>query len=187
MVSTPLWCARGRRPSVRGEGIPAARARQSFELPSACLGERLPMRLMADERSERASRFSSRRRSSDASAGEIAHGGMVLERLARHTCRIAAVDWACLFVLDHHDPRNAIAAAGCGVSWDLIGARVGADEGILGEVLSTGEPALLEDHRDLVGVFSVEDERARPGVAVPITWDGTVSGVLCAAVTRGRP
>jgi GAF domain-containing protein len=142
------------------------------------------MRLMAEEGSERTGRFGSRRSAFEDSAREAAHGGMVLERLARHTCRIAAVEWSCLFVVDPRDPRNAIAAAGCGVSWDLIGTRIGADEGVVGQVLASGQPALLTDHRDLVG--AVEDESASPGAAVPILWNGRVSGVLCAAVTRGR-
>jgi HD-GYP domain-containing protein (c-di-GMP phosphodiesterase class II) len=109
---------------------------------------------------------------------------MVLERLARHTCRIAAVDWSCLFVRDPRDPRLAIVAAGCGVSWDLIGTRVGTDEGVVGQVLTSGEPALLDDHRELIR--AVDDEFPSPGACVPILWNGRVSGVLCAAVTRGR-
>ena len=144
------------------------------------------MRLMAEERTERAGRFSSRRSLPEHSAQEVAYGGMVLERLARHTCRIAAVDWSCLFVLDRHDPRSAIAAAGCGIPWDLIGARVGADEGVVGKVLASGQAALLDDHRELVAELPVEDERGRPGAAVPIQWGGEVCGVLCVAVTQGR-
>src|SRR3954452_2647597 len=116
------------------------------------------MRLMARERVEREGRFGSRRASGEGSAAEIAYGGLVLERLARHTCRIAGVDWSCLFVVDPHDPRLAIAAAGGGVSWDLIGSWVGADEGVVGHVLSSGEPALLHDYRDLLGSLAVEDE-----------------------------
>jgi diguanylate cyclase len=111
---------------------------------------------------------------------------MVLERLARHTCRIAGVDWSCLFVLDPRDPRLAIVAAGCGVPWEMIGNRVGADEGVVGQVLGSGHPALLRDHRDLLGTLAVEDETGRPGAAVPIYSGGMVTGVLTAAVTRGR-
>jgi GAF domain-containing protein len=144
------------------------------------------MRLMARERTEREGRFGSRRPSSGGSATEIAYGGMVLERLARHTCRIAGVDWSCLFVVDRYDPRSVIAAAGCGVPWDLIGTRVGVDEGVVGQVLATGRPALLGDHRDLVGQLGVEDERGRPGAAVPIVAGSTVAGVLCAAISVGR-
>ena len=108
------------------------------------------MRLMAEERIESEGRFGSKRPRFEARAMGAAYGGMVLERLARHTCRIAGVDWACMFVLDREDPRLVIAAAGCGVDWDLIGSRVGTDEGVVGKVISSGEPGLLADHRSLV-------------------------------------
>src|SRR4051812_4199537 len=143
------------------------------------------MRLMAEERMESEGRFGSRRPRFGARATEMAYGGMVLERLARHTCRIAAVEWACLFVLDRDDPRSAIAAAGCGVEWDLIGTRVGTDEGVVGSVLSNGEPALLEDHRMLIGLLANERE-ARVGAALPIRFGGRVAGVLCAAAASER-
>ena len=138
------------------------------------------MRLMAEDRTESTGRFGSRRGGQTDDASEIAYGGMVLERLARHTCRVAGVDWSCLFVIDRADPRLAIAAAGCGVEWDLIGTRVGTDEGVVGTVLATGEPALLGDHRGLTAVLESEG-RARAGVALPIRFGGSVSGVLCAA------
>jgi hypothetical protein len=144
------------------------------------------MRLMADERVDRGGRFGPRRAPSESSAAEMAYGGMVLERLARHTCRIAAVEWSCLFVVDRTDPRMAIAAAGCGVPWELIGTRVGTDEGVVGGVLSAGEPALLRDHRDLLGRHLIDDEQGRPGAAVPIFVGGAVGGVLCAAVSGDR-
>jgi hypothetical protein len=143
------------------------------------------MRLMARDRSEKEGRFGSAR-SHVAPAGfaESGYGGLVLERLARHTCRIAGVDWSCLFVRDPGDPRLAIAAAGYGVPWDLIGTRIGADEGAVGQVLVSGKPVLLADYRELVGAGVVEDEVARPGVAVPIRAGETVGGVLCAAIVR---
>src|SRR5215211_4271119 len=136
------------------------------------------MRLMARDRVESDGRFGPRRSPAETSAVEMAYGGMVLERLATHTCRIAGVDWSCLFVVDRRDPRQAIAAAGCGVPWDLIGARVGSDEGAIGQVLATGRPTLLRDHRDLLGRFDIEDEDGRPGAAVPIFSQDVVSGVL---------
>jgi HD-GYP domain-containing protein (c-di-GMP phosphodiesterase class II) len=143
------------------------------------------MRLMAEERTESEGRFGSKRPRFEARAMEMAYGGMVLERLARHTCRIAAVDWSCLFVLDRVDPRSAIAAAGCGVELDLIGTRVGVDEGVVGAVLGSGEPALLEDHRRLIGLLS-DLPSGRAGAALPIRFGNVVGGVLCAAVAEGR-
>ncbi len=143
------------------------------------------MRLMAGDRSENEGRFGSARpRLAPSSFVDSGYGGLVLERLARHTCRIAGVDWACLFVRDVNDPRLAIAAAGHGVPWDLIGTRIGADEGVVGQVLVSGEPTVLDDYRALLGFAVAEDELPRPGIAIPIVCHGTVAGVLCAAVVH---
>jgi hypothetical protein len=139
------------------------------------------MRLMARDRAENEGRFgAARARVAPSGFAESGYAGLVLERLARHTCRIAGVDWSCLFVRDAGDPRLAIAAAGHGVSWDLIGTRIGADEGAVGQVLVSGEPVVLADYRELVGPGVVEDEVARPGIAVPIRAGATV-------VRRGTP
>jgi putative methionine-R-sulfoxide reductase with GAF domain len=143
------------------------------------------MRLMARDRAENEGRFGSGRPGVAPSGfTESGYGGLVLERLARHTCRIAGVDWSCLFVRDSRDPRLAIAAAGYGVPWDLIGTRIGADEGAVGQVLVSGKPIVLTDYRALVGPSVVEDEVPKPGVAVPIRTGETVGGVLCAAIVR---
>jgi HD domain-containing protein/GAF domain-containing protein len=142
------------------------------------------MRLMAQERAENEGRFGAGRPRMAPSFADSGYGGLVLERLARHTCRIAGVDWSCLFVRDLRDPRLAIAAAGHGVPWDLIGMRIGADEGVVGQVLVSGSPVVLADYRTLVGPGVVEDEVARPGVAVPIWTGRTVGGVLSAAIVR---
>jgi response regulator RpfG family c-di-GMP phosphodiesterase len=145
------------------------------------------MRLMARERADNEGRFPSQRAPlSSSTFNESGYGGLVLERLARHTCRIAGVDWSCLFVRDRKDPRLAIAAAGHGVPFDLIGTRIGADEGVVGQVLVSGQPTLLADYRDLVGALLVDDEIRRPGAAVPIIVDNVVGGVLCAAITRSN-
>src|SRR3954453_14713566 len=143
------------------------------------------MRLMARDKAENEGRFGTDRpRVTPSAFTEWGYGGLVLERLARHTCRIAGVDWSCLFVRDMRDPRLAIAAAGHGVPWDMIGTRIGADEGVVGQVLVSGKPALLADYRALVGSDVLEDEVARPGIAVPIRSGDGVGGVLCAAIVR---
>ena len=141
---------------------------------------------MTLERAENEGRFGPRRPGPAHPATEVAYGGMVLERLARHTCRIAGVDWACLFVVDRRDPRLAIVAAGCGIAWEAIGTRVAADEGLLGHVLANGRSTSVIDHRDLVREPLAEDEDGRPGMAIPIHYGGSVGGVLAAAVTSGR-
>src|SRR4051812_49893027 len=76
-----------------------------------------------------------------AAPGELqksGYSGLVLERLVKHVCRVADVQRACIFVRDRSDPRVLIAAAAHGTSIDLLGSRIGADEGVLGRALSTG-------------------------------------------------
>src|SRR3954462_9451995 len=175
----------GRRRALVREGSGLGTSRQSFELPHLHTRESSVMRLMARDRAENEGRFGSARpHVAPAGFAESGYAGLVLERLARHACRIAGVDWSCLFVRDPRDPRLAIAAAGHGVPWDLIGTRIGSDEGVVGQVLVSGNPAVLADYRALVGTSAVEDEEPRPGIAVPIWTGETVGGVLCAAIVR---
>src|SRR4051794_38706236 len=96
------------------------------------------------------------------------YSGLVLERLAKQVCRIAGVESSCIFVRDRRDPRAVIVAAGCGVPADLLGARIGADEGAVGKVLATGEPLLLADWAELVAPLDAGDARGCAGAAVPI-------------------
>src|SRR3954471_10766303 len=143
------------------------------------------MRLMARDKAENECRFGTGRpRVTPSAFDESGYGGLVVERLGRPTWPIPGGGWARLFVRDMRDPRLAIAAAGHGVPWDLIGTRIGADEGVVGQVLVSGTSAVLGDYRALVGSAAIEDEVARPGIAVPIRSGDGVGGVLCAAIVR---
>ncbi|MBV9213738.1 MAG: HD domain-containing protein [Actinobacteria bacterium] len=112
---------------------------------------------------------------------ESGYGALVLERLARQVCRTAGVDWSCIFVRDRQDPRAVIAAAGQGMPWEVLGARFGVDEGMIGEVLSGGGPLAVEDYSELVRPLVWEEARGHSAVAVPITWNRQVGAVLTAA------
>jgi HD-GYP domain-containing protein (c-di-GMP phosphodiesterase class II) len=111
------------------------------------------------------------------------YSGLVLERLVKHVCRVADVPRACIFVRDRRDPRALIAAAAYGTSLDLIGTRVGADEGALGRVLATGEPLLVPDcgslGRPVAPRFGHGAVRA---AFAPIKVEGAVVGVMAVAV-----
>ncbi len=137
------------------------------------------MRLMPEDRADNEGRFASE--GDDAQLPGSGYGGIVLDRLARHTCRIAGVAWSCLLVRDRRDPRQVIVAAGHGLDWETIGARFAADEGAIGHALLAGEPVLVGDHTELAPPF-LSDE-ARPGAAVPILVAGVPAGALCAAMT----
>ncbi|HKP90328.1 MAG TPA: HD-GYP domain-containing protein [Thermoleophilaceae bacterium] len=133
-------------------------------------------------RPEEQRRFAHQTRTVTSPLHESGYGALVLERLAKQACRIAGVEWSCIFVRDRRDPRAVIAAAGHGLPWDLLGTRLGADEGSLARVLMQGEPAMVDDYGDLVGTHDGE-LRGCAAVALPIQWNGSVGGALSAAST----
>jgi hypothetical protein len=126
-------------------------------------------------------RFAEQTRTVTPPSEESAYGALVLERLAKQVCRIAGVEWSCIFVRDRRDPRSVIAAAAHGLPWDLVGARLGADEGALARVLAHGEPALVADYAELAGSLDPTASPGCAGAAVPIQWNGRVEGALSAA------
>ena len=111
------------------------------------------------------------------------YSGLVLDRLVKHVCRVADVQRACIFVRDRSDPRVLIAAAAHGTSLDLLGSRIGADEGVLGRVMCTGEPLLIPDCQALGQPVAPDfaDEATRAAFA-PIHFEGAVRGVVAVAV-----
>jgi putative methionine-R-sulfoxide reductase with GAF domain len=126
-------------------------------------------------------RFAQTEQVAPASYGETGYGALVLERMAKQVCRVAGVEWSCIFVRDRRDPRSVIAAAGHGVPWELIGSRIATDAGGLGRILATGEALVVDDYRELVPEAAVEGAAGASGAAVPIHWGGRVGGVLTAA------
>jgi hypothetical protein len=111
------------------------------------------------------------------------YSAIVLERLVRHICHVADVQRACIFVRDRRDPRALIAAAVHGAPVELLGSRVGADEGALGRVLSTGEPLLVPDCGALGDpVAPPFGDGATRAAFAPIRFEGAVRGVVAVAV-----
>jgi HD-GYP domain-containing protein (c-di-GMP phosphodiesterase class II) len=111
------------------------------------------------------------------------YSGIVPERLAKHVCRVADTPRAGIFVRDRRDPRALIAAAVHGAPVDMLGTRIGADEGVLGSVLATGEPLLVQDCAALGApvVPQFGDGAVRAAFA-PIVVGDSVRGVLAVVV-----
>ena len=125
------------------------------------------------------SRFEKAEPAAATPALESGYAALVLERLGKQICRIAGVEMSCIFVRDRNDPRSVIAAAGHGISWEVLGGRFGADEGMIGQVLSTGEPVLADDFAELIRPLDASSSGCM-GAAVPVRWNGDVGGVLAA-------
>src|SRR5918998_1688245 len=107
----------------------------------------------------------------------------ILDRLARQACVILGVERAVIFVRDEAT-RAPVAVAGHGVPSDLIGRRFRLDEGMVGQVLSSGEPMVLEEYGELRQPLPHE---AADGVhaagAAPISWEDDVQGAISVGST----
>jgi len=71
----------------------------------------------------------------------VSRGGQtdsILKRVAEQACSIVGVERATVCVRDRNDPRSSIVVAGHGVREDLVGTRLGIDEGIVGSVSLSG-------------------------------------------------
>src|SRR5438309_6126863 len=111
-------------------------------------------------------RFGQRRPPSKLGALEgSGYEAIVLERLAKHACRIAGVECTAIFVRDRRDPRVVIAAAGYGLSWDFVGSRLAADEGFVGEVLADGETIATTDPGEIAPTMRLEGNFAAAAAA----------------------
>src|SRR2546426_8863984 len=104
---------------------------------------------------------------------------IVLERLAKHACRIAGVDRTAIFVRDRRDPRVVIAAAGYGVSWDFAGSCLAADDGFVGDVLAYGASVATTDPDEISPTLGCEGDFCA-GAAAPIRSGAIVLGAICA-------
>jgi hypothetical protein len=111
----------------------------------------------------------------------VSRGGQtdsILSRVAEQACSIVGVERATVCVRDRNDPRSSIVVAGHGVGPELIGRRLGIDEGIVGQVFLSGEPVIVSDYHD----FPENSEPGRPetraGGSAPIRYQGEVRGAL---------
>ncbi|HEX8854784.1 MAG TPA: HD-GYP domain-containing protein [Thermoleophilaceae bacterium] len=109
---------------------------------------------------------------------ETGYPALVLDRLARHTCRILDCEQSWIVIRDRLDPRAAMAVAAHGVDEHTIAERVGTDEGVAGSVLAgfgSRQTAPFVIQHDGLGVSA----------CAPVSWEGSVRAALC--VTSMRP
>ncbi len=143
---------------------------------------------------------------------EAGYAQIVLDRLARLACRTVGAEWACILACDRSDPRVTLVAAVDGLDEDIIGRRFGADEGVVGRVLRTCQPASFSDAAELPFAEAARlafgdgadlalsdalesahlagDRReggTSSGACAPIEWDGLVQGALVAVAAGLRP
>jgi hypothetical protein len=111
----------------------------------------------------------------------VSRGGQthsILGRVAEQACSIVGVERATVCVRDRNDPRSSIVVAGHGISPDLIGRRLGIDEGLVGQVFRTGEPVIVADYHDFPENSHPNGPETRAGGSAPIRYRGEVRGAL---------
>jgi HD domain/GAF domain len=111
----------------------------------------------------------------------VSRGGQtdaILKRVAEQACSIVGVERATVCVRDRNDPRSSIVVAGHGISEDLIGTRLGIDEGIVGAVFLSGEPVIVADYHDFPENSGPGGVQTRAGGAAPIRYRGEVRGAI---------
>ena len=111
----------------------------------------------------------------------VSRGGQtdsILGRVAEQACSIVGVERATVCVRDRNDPRSSIIVAGHGVRPELIGRRLGIDEGIVGQVFLSGEPVIVTDYHDFPENSEPNGPETRAGGSAPICFQGEVRGAL---------
>jgi hypothetical protein len=111
----------------------------------------------------------------------VSRGGQtdsILGRVAEQACSIVGVERATVCVRDRNDPRSSIIVAGHGVRPDLIGQRLGIDEGIVGQVFLSGESVIVTDYHDFPENSQPNGTETRAGGSAPICSQDEVRGAL---------
>jgi HD domain/GAF domain len=109
--------------------------------------------------------------------------GALMSRVAEQACSILGVERSTVCVRDRGDPRLSILIAGHGISQDMIGKRLGIDEGIVGQVFVSGEPVIVADYHDFPENSEPGRVQTRAGGSAPIKFGGEVRGAISVGTT----
>jgi hypothetical protein len=105
------------------------------------------------------------------------YASVLLSRLVVQTCRVLAVERACLLVADGRDPHRMIAVVAHGLDEDLIGESVTVD-GPLQAALRSGKAQRVDAPR-ILAAFG-------PGTAVAMPADAAARHLVLCAATDDR-
>ncbi len=110
----------------------------------------------------------------------------VLTALAREADLALGGDGAGIYLAD--GSGGGIATAGHAEPEDWYGARIGPGEGVGGQVLATGRPAVSNAYAEEVVLPDIEGVREfQTAVAVPMSWEGSLKGSLAVGFRSMRP
>lgn len=106
----------------------------------------------------------------------------VLNTLCREADQALGGDVAGVYLGDAERGGSAVAAHGIAAESDWWGFTIKPGEGVGGQVLSSGEPAISNDYQHEVEVPSSDALRdVETAVSVPMRWDGELKGALSVA------
>src|SRR3954468_22778049 len=106
------------------------------------------------------------------------HMREMLGRLARHACKVADLDRACVFLRDQLSEVSMTVAAVHGLPQELVGQSFGIVDGMAGRVLLSGSPALVDGGAASSGAREHALGWTRGMVSVPVRWAGQVRAAL---------
>ncbi|HEU0024670.1 MAG TPA: diguanylate cyclase, partial [Thermoleophilaceae bacterium] len=106
----------------------------------------------------------------------------VLDTLCREANVALGGDLAGVYLGDAEEGGVAVAADGVDEDSDWWGYRIAPGEGVGGQVLKTGRPAISNDYQQEVEVPSVDlVQSIKTAVSVPIFWGGELRGAVSLA------
>ena len=106
----------------------------------------------------------------------------VLSTLCREAASALGGDVSGVYLGDSERGGSAVAAHGIAREADWWGFTIKPGEGVGGQVLTTGEPAISNDYQREVAVPRSEVLRdVETAVSVPMRWDGELKGALSVA------
>ena len=112
----------------------------------------------------------------------------VLDTLCREATVALGADISGVYLGDAEQGGVAVAANGIADDSDWWGYRIAPGEGVAGQALSTGEPAITNDYQAEMGVPGVELlKQIKTAVSVPMFWNGALRGALSLAFFSMRP
>ncbi len=112
----------------------------------------------------------------------------VLDTLCREATVALGASISGVYLGDASEGGVAVAANGIAAESDWWGYRIAPGEGVAGQVLSTGEPAITNDYQSDVNVPEIDLLKdIKTAVAVPMSWNGALRGALSLAFFSLRP
>ena len=106
----------------------------------------------------------------------------MLDTLCREADLALGADLAGVYLGDARNGGVGVAAHGLDEDSDWFGYVIRPGEGVAGQVLVTGEPAISNDYQHEVELPEAKDLQAiETAVAVPVRWNGQLKGALSLA------